>query len=346
VKFRSVAIKLFIFTAFTGAVTILLASVIGNFALFHSRYQVEAVFNDVTGLLNGDPVTLAGVTIGKVNGQEVEKGLAVVKLAIDKNVRLPKTSTIEIRYRNLLGLRVVNISPGAGSPPFLIENGRIPVDQTQGPLDLDEVFNNLRPLLTGLNASDINTISQAIVVSFARHKDDIDAVLSDTATFLNAIGGRGVQLGRLVDNLATVATSVAGERQQLTKLLSSFATVAETLAGDSGALDRTLVNLNTTVGDLGKLIADNRASLNQDIDDLATVLQLVLRHQADLVQIANHLDDQLAATLRAMTYGEWANLYVPALCTTLVTPGCDNATSASAALPRGLGDLFDAGGRS
>jgi len=340
VKFRGVAIKLFIFAAFTGAVTIILASVIGNYALLKSRYPVEAVFNDVTGLLQSDPVTLAGVTIGKVTGQRVEKGLAVVTMSIDKDVRLPTTSRVEIRYRNLIGLRVVNIDPGSGSRPYLKDNARIPLTQTQGPLDLDAVLNSLRPLLTGLSAKDINTISEAIVVSFARHKDDIDAVLADTATFLNTLGGRGVELGRLIDNLATVSTSVAGERQQLAKLLSSFATVAETLAGNSGALDRTLTNLNTATGELGRLVQDNRASLGRDIDDLATVLQLVLRHQADLAQIANHLDDQLAASLRAMSYGEWANLFVPALCVLEVNAGCDNATSASAAGPRGIGALF------
>jgi phospholipid/cholesterol/gamma-HCH transport system substrate-binding protein len=344
VKFRGVAVKLLVFTAFTGAVTLLLASNIGNFSFWKSRYTVAAVFDDVTGLLNNDPVTLAGVTIGKVTGQRVEKGLAVVDLEVDKSVRLPKSTTVEIRYRNLLGLRVVNLTPGDGAAPFLGPDDRIPVAQTEGPLDLDTVFNSLRPLLTGINGSDINTISKALVVSFAKHKDDIDAVLADTATFLGALAGKDVQLGSLVDNLGTVATSVAEEREELQRLLGAFAGVAETLAGDSSQLDRTLVNLNTATGELGRLIQDNRGSLERDLDDLVTLLELVLKHQVDLKQITTHLDDILAATLRVMSFGEWANLYVPALCLSSI-PGCENATPASAANePRGLGALFSAGG--
>ena len=339
-KFRSVAIKLFIFTAFTGAVTIGLASVIGNFALFRNRYPVAAVFDDVTGLLNGDPVTLAGVTVGKVTGAHVENGLAIVDLSIDSGVRLPKTTTVEIKYRNLLGLRVVSVDPGTGSAPYLNPRDRIPVTQTQGPLDLDTVFNNLRPLLTGINAGDINTISKAILMSFAKHKDDIDAVLADTASFLNTLSGRDVQLGSLVDNVASVAGTVAGERDRLAKLLSAFAKIGDTLAGDSSELDRTLVNLNTATGELARLIADNRGSLNEDIDNLVTLLNLVVKHQGDLKQIANHLDDQLASTLRATSYGEWANLYVPALCITALTPGCDNAPPAAASSREGLAALF------
>lgn len=342
-KFRGVAFKLAVFTVFTGAVTILLASVIGNFALLKSRYPVAAVFDDVTGLLNNDPVTLAGVTVGKVTGQHVEKGLAVVDLSVDKAIKLPRTTRVEIKYRNLLGLRVVSLDPGEGAGPYLKPRERIPVGQTQGPLDLDAVFNNLKPLLTGINASDINTISKALLVSFAKHKDDIDAVLADTATFLGALSGKDQQLGSLVDSTATLATTVAEERGQLERLLTAFATVAETLAGDSSQLDRTLVNLNTATGELAKLIADNRSSIEKDIDNLVTVLQIVMRHQGDLRQIATHLDDQLRSTLKAMSFGEWANLYVPAFCIVDLDASCNNGSSAAAAAPRPLSSLFDLG---
>lgn len=339
-KFRGVAIKLGLFAAFTGFVTILLASVIGNFSPFRSRYPVAAVFDDVTGLLKGDPVTLAGVTIGKVNGAHVEKGLAVVDMSIDSAVKLPKTTTVEVRYRNLIGLRVVNLDPQDGAPPYLKEGERIPVDQTQGPLDLDDVFNNLKPLLTGFNASDLNTLSKALVVSFADHKDDIDAVLADTARFFNTLAGTGDDLGSLIEGVSSVATAAADERAELERLLSALATVGTTLAGNSGELGRILTNLDVVTGDLGRLIRDNRKGLEQDLDDLAEVLGIVVEHQGDLTQILNHLDDQLRATLRAMSYGEWGNLYVYALCVDQLSPVCDNGSTSAAARERGLDTLF------
>lgn len=328
-KFRVVFLKLFLFAVFTGAVTVMLASIIGNFSPFRDRYHVAAVFDDVTGLLSGDPVTLAGVTVGKVKGARVEKGYAVVDMSIDSGIKLPRETTVEVRYRNLIGLRVVNLDPGEGRPPYLEADDRIPLEQTQGPLDLDKVFNNLKPLLTGFNASDLNTLSKALVVSFANHKDDIDAVLADTATFFGTLAGKDAELGSLIENVATVATATAGEREQLERLLAALASVGGTLAGNSSELDRILTDLDTVTGDLGRLIRDNRASLEQDVDDLAEVLRLVLEHQADLTQIVNHLDDQLRATLRAMSYGEWGNLYVYALCIDELAPGCENASAAS-----------------
>ena len=68
----------------------------------------------------------------------------------------------------------------------------------------------------------------------------------------------------------------------------------------------------------------------------------MLAHQSDLTQILNHLDDQLGATLRAMSYGEWGNLYVYALCIRELSPTCDNGVAGTSQMSeeRGLDTLF------
>jgi phospholipid/cholesterol/gamma-HCH transport system substrate-binding protein len=332
VKLRGVLIKLGIFTLATLAVTIILASQIGNFALLRSRYSIRAAFNDATGVASGDPVTLAGVKVGKVDGARVDHGIAIVKLAIDKNVKLPKSTRIEIRYRNLLGLRVVNLDPGAGTGPYLSADDVVPTTQTEGPLDLDTIFNNLKPLLTGINGADINALSEALVQAIAPHKGDIDAILGDTSKLLGTLSTKDAQIGSLVDNLSTVSTAVADQRVQLEQLLSNLATLAQTLSADSGQLDRVLVNLNTATGELAHLVKTNRTSLERDIGNIATLLELVRKHQADLVQVLQHLDDVQRSTLKAMSYGEWVNLFIPALCLA-GTPGCENATASAATGP-------------
>jgi phospholipid/cholesterol/gamma-HCH transport system substrate-binding protein len=245
-------------------------------------------------------------------------------------VRLPKSTLIEIRYRNLLGLRVVNLDPGTGTGPYLAAGDLVPTSQTEGPLDLDTIFNNLQPLLTGINPSDINALSEALVQAIAPHKGDIDTILSDTSKLLGTLSTKDEQIGSLVDGLSTVSSAVADQRVQLESLLSNLATIATTLSSDSGQLDRVLVNLNIATGELAKLVKNNRTSLERDIGNIATLLELVRKHQADLVEILQKLADVQRSTLRAMSYGEWVNLFIPALCVA-GTPGCENATSSSAA---------------
>ena len=330
-KFRGVLIKLGLFTIATVTVTIVLASAIGNFALLRARYSITAAFNDATGLLPGDPVTLAGVKIGKVSSTRVDHGVAIVRLSIDRAVKVPRATHIEIRYRNLLGLRVVNLDPGAGTAPFFSPGDLVPATQTEGPLDLDTIFNNLKPLLTGVNGSDINTLTEALVAAIGPHRADIDAILADSSKLLGTLSTKDQEIGALLDNLSTVTSSVTDQRAQLEQLLANLATLSDTLAGDSGSLDRTLGNLNTVTGDLGRIVKNNRSSLDRDLGNVATLLELVRKHQKDLVQILGHLDDVQRATLKAMSYGEWVNLYLPAFCLAGTT-GC-NATSSATSSP-------------
>jgi phospholipid/cholesterol/gamma-HCH transport system substrate-binding protein len=327
---RGTIIKLTIFTLFTASVTALLASVIGNFRPLRGRYTLEAVFEDATGLLRGDLVTLAGVNVGKVKDARVERGLAIVELLIDDEVVLPKTTRLQIRYRNLIGQRVVQIVPGTKRPPFYKHRDRVPAKQTDGPLDLDVVFNNLRPLVEGIEGQDINTLSKALIVSFGQRKADLDAVFSDTAKLTTELAARDEKLGSLVANLNTTASALASERSQLQRLVGNFATVTQTLAENSVPLDRTLTNLNQALGDFAGLIERNRPGLDNDLRDIATLLDIVDKHQADLRQIAGSLDEVLRASARATTTGEWGNLYVFSLCSDGQFPECRAPTVTTA----------------
>lgn len=192
---------------------------------------------------------------------------------------------------------------------------------TDGPLDLDMVFNNLRPLVQGFEGQDINTLSQALVTSFGAHKADIDGIFADTAKITADLAARDQQLSSLIANLSTTAGAVADERVQLQRLLSNFAEVTEVLADNSGKLERTLVNLDTSLGDFADLIEGNRPELDQDLKDLATLLEILKNHQGDLTQIAGSLDDVFRATAKGTTYGEWGSLFVFSLCQREI-PGC------------------------
>lgn len=318
---RAITIKLALFSLVTTAMTVALASVIGNFGLLAQRYEVEALFEDATGLLKGDLVTVAGVEVGKVTEAQVQEGFALVTMKVDDSVSIPTDSRISIRYRNLIGQRVVLIQPGTSSS-MLKEGDRVPSTQTLGPLDLNKVFNNLRPLLATVEAADVNTISTALVESFAKHKSDLDAVLRDTAVVTKELATRDTKIANLIADVDSVASSLADHQAELRALLEDFATISSTLAQRSGSIDKTLTNLERATGDFGRLIAGNRPALDRDLSDIATLLALVVKHQSDIDVITRQLDDVLRATARGTTYGEWGSLYVFSLCSE-GSPGCE-----------------------
>ena len=134
---RSTGLKLGVFTVFTIIVTFWLASVIGKLSPFDDSYRINAVFTDATGVLNGDPVKIAGVVVGKVVDFKVQEGEAHVSMEIQGEVDLPENTIADIKFLNLLGQRVINLEePEEPSTEELGDGGTIPLQNTRPALDL------------------------------------------------------------------------------------------------------------------------------------------------------------------------------------------------------------------
>lgn len=90
-------------------------------------YRVSAEFNNVGGLKVGAPVSMAGVTVGRVESITFDQGLykAVVEMRIDgKYDRIPSDSDASIFTSGLLGGQYVGISPG-GIDEYLNDGDQI-----------------------------------------------------------------------------------------------------------------------------------------------------------------------------------------------------------------------------
>jgi len=312
---RSVAVKLSVFTIFTIIVTFLLASIIGKLSPFSDSYEIEAVFTDATGVLNGDPVKIAGVEVGKVSSYEVVGGEAIVTMELKKDVVLPKNVGAEIKFRNLLGQRVVNLTePGSPSSEELGEDGQIPVQNTHPALDLSVVFNNLRPLIQSTNPEDINTVSRAVLAIFKGNEGDLEGVLGNVGELTTELADGDQRLAKLVENLDDVTTILNNESSSVRKGLEQFSEFISALAEVTPELERTVDRLDTTSDKFGNIVRRNRTDLDQELTDLATLLSVVEENLGPLDRIAKQLKEVLLATARTQSYGKWWNLYIVNLC--------------------------------
>lgn len=106
-------------------------------------YTVTARFDNVGDLKEGSPVTMAGVTVGRVTAISFDPQdfKAVVTLRIDpKYDKIPEDSDASIQTQGLLGGKYVGIGPG-GSETYLKDGSRI--EFTQSAIVLENLVNKL-----------------------------------------------------------------------------------------------------------------------------------------------------------------------------------------------------------
>ncbi len=103
-----------------------------NSLVSNDTYTVTARFENVGGLSERAPVTMAGVTIGRVAKIEFDPDRlnAVVSLRLDARYRkIPDDSDAAILTSGLLGGQYVGLTPG-GSETFLGDNAEIEFTQS------------------------------------------------------------------------------------------------------------------------------------------------------------------------------------------------------------------------
>jgi phospholipid/cholesterol/gamma-HCH transport system substrate-binding protein len=92
-----------------------------EFALRSDSYRLTAQFDNIGGLKAGAPVSMSGVTIGRVEsiGYDMHLFKAVVTLRIDAAYdRIPNDSDASIYTAGLLGGQYVGMTPGSSEDVY------------------------------------------------------------------------------------------------------------------------------------------------------------------------------------------------------------------------------------
>lgn len=312
---KAIGVKLAIFTVFTVMITFGLASIIGNISFFSETYEIKAVFSDATGILRGDLVKIAGVNVGKVTGFEVDKGEATVTMVVNGKYTIPENVRVEIKYRNLLGQRVINLErPDLPSTASLEDGDTVPVTQTTPALDLSVVFNNLRPLIQSTNPEHINTVARGVLEVFQGREGDLEGVLSNLGELSDTLIGGGQRLSSLVSSLDDFAKLLNRESGNLKIGVDRFTELMEALAEVTPSLKRAISQLDIASSDFGNFLAKNQTNITQDLKDLALILGIIDDNLGPLDRVAKNLKEVLLATARSQSYGSYWNLYIVNLC--------------------------------
>ena len=109
---------------------------LGNMGfLGENTYTLYAKFNKVTGLRVGNPVTMFGLNIGRVESFKLDQKdqMVLVDFKIDNGIEIYDDAIASIKTEGLIGDKFVSIDPGGSGE--LLKSGDIITD-TESPTDI------------------------------------------------------------------------------------------------------------------------------------------------------------------------------------------------------------------
>jgi phospholipid/cholesterol/gamma-HCH transport system substrate-binding protein len=249
-----------------------------------SGYQVKAIFQNASQIVTGDPIQVAGNSIGSVSKiQLTQDGRAELTLSINNSLYSPlhQGTRAIIRDPGLssLAARYVQLDLGSGTAPKIPSGGIIPSSDTTSEVDLDQLFNTLdAPTRRGLQQVFQGSASQYAgkgrIAQLAWQY--LNPSIAASSLLFHELNRDTFKFTRFIVTSSNLVTDLADRQAHLSGLVSHLSTTFSALAKQQVALGQsvqrlppfmrmtntTFVNLRNTLHDLTALINATKPSVN------------------------------------------------------------------------------------
>ncbi|MEU2429258.1 MCE family protein [Streptomyces sp. NPDC007861] len=309
--------KSIVFIVVTVATTTVLAFSIANTGVGET-VSYKARFTDVTGLVEGDSIRIAGVKVGQVESVRVaDRRVAEVSFTVRKGRALPASVTASIKYLNMVGQRYIDLDRGAGPVDEVFMPGEtIPLSRTAPALDLTQLFNGFQPLFEGLAPEEINDLAGSIVKVLQGDGGTVDSLIRHVGSLTTTVAAKDKVIGEVVTNLNTVLKTVNEREEGFDDLVVTLQQLVSGFADDRKPLGEAVEAMGDLTTVTAGLIEDGRAPLKADIRELGRLSELLADSTPQVENFLTTTPAKMQALGRLASYGSWLNLY---LCEARVT---------------------------
>jgi len=269
--------------------------------LFSSQRKFYAVYNDIDGLVEANPLMINGFKVGLVGAIKLANdttGNIIVTLLLDNDVNVPKNSVAKVVSSDILGSKAVQLILGRGadfavSGDTLIsaqeDNLKAAVNKTIAPLQkkaeglitsidsvmvvVQQVFNesarqNLAKSFESIKLAitSLETTSFRLDTMVMSEKGKISSILTKVNSLATTLANNSDKLGNIINNFSNISDSLA--KSNLTAAINN-ANVALNQASTI------MTKINSGQGTVGMLV--NNDSLYRKLDKSTEDLDKLLK---------------------------------------------------------------------
>jgi phospholipid/cholesterol/gamma-HCH transport system substrate-binding protein len=304
-----VALKFGVFVLGSALLLMLLVNTMVN-GLGGGAKTYDAVFADVSGLRVGDDVKVAGVRVGRVESIEVDDDAARVRFELSEDQPILDTTSIVMRYQNLLGQRYLALVQGQDRGEELEDGATVPLDRTNPGFDLTELLNGFRPLFEVLKPEDVNRLATSLVQVLQGEGGTVETLLQQTARLTNFIADRDDVIGDVLTNLTPVLTNLAGQGTELKGTVGELRALMTGLARDRKSIGSSIDGVSQLVGATSDLLREARVPAKRTIERFRTVANMLATSREELNAALRSFGATFESLGRGSSYENAVNVYL------------------------------------
>lgn len=250
-------------------------------------------------------VKIRGVIVGEVLDQKAESNGATLTLGIfpDQMKTIPANVTGSILPKTLFGEKYVALDVPSQPSPAHIEQGDT-ISKTVVATEVQEVLNDLYPLLQTIQPADLNLTLNAIATALEGRGPQLGQTIATANAYLKKINP---QIPQFIDDLkmtASVSDTYNSALPQIASILNNTITTTGTLEAQSSQLHQLLTDVTASSNTANAWLTANSDSLiNLAIVD-KPLLQTLARYSPEypcLLSGVTNLGKRVANAFRGHT---------------------------------------------
>ena len=268
--------------------------------LFSPNHVYYAVFKQVDGLENTNPVLINGFKVGVIKDiqfEEANTGKFLVTILVGKKYRIPENTIAKMISTGILGGKAIKLEVTKGSKyhnpgdtlPSQIETGLIdqlgyqiaPIKQKAENL-MVELEKTLKIMSEVFNEENRDQLNQ----SFANLNKALYSIHQTAAELDTTLSPSGT-LRKLFSNVESISANIKNNNKDITKIVKNFSAISDTIAKikiastmlqvDSAMhqFNSVITKINSGKGTLGNLI--NNDTLYYNLENASKSLALLIK---------------------------------------------------------------------
>jgi virulence factor Mce-like protein len=205
-------------------------------------YRFKVSFQNAFDLADQADVRVAGVSVGKVVGKQLDTKASGTLVTIQLNNKyspIHRNATAILREKTLLGETYVQLTPGSRNSPALADGGTLSTSQVVPAVQLDEIFNTFDPQTRAA----FRSWQQELATSIKGNDQNLNDVLGNLPTFavnltqlLQVLDVEHTAVVSLVQNGGTTFDALNRNPGALRNLITAGETTFHTTAANNNAL--------------------------------------------------------------------------------------------------------------
>src|SRR5689334_7766948 len=231
--------------------------------------HITADFRNIAGVFEGNPITVLGLEVGKVDKIVPHSEYIEVHMSVDREVQIPKDVTAALISPSIVTDRHIELTPRYTGGPTLPDNAHLTVEHTRTPVEMDTLIKTIDQFATALKPKPGSAVGPLSGTTLYDMVDGQGEKIRDT---LNALSG-ALKLGV---NDKDAISNIIVKLNELTSMLADNDQSVRTFSDQMTQLSRLLAEqapgLQATLTQMNSFLANTSSTFGQYQDQLASTL--------------------------------------------------------------------------